>query len=62
MIRDLNDLGNPSGIKEILTVNKLEQKWLINKNMPCITGNSTQRSIMTYIGKESKEEWIQVYE
>ena len=46
----------------IYTYTLLYIKQLINKNMPCITGNSTQCSIMTCIGKESKEEWIQVYE
>ena len=25
------------------------------------TGNSTQYSVMTYMGKESKKEWIDVY-
>ena len=25
------------------------------------TGNSTQYSVMTYIGKESKKAWIYVY-
>ena len=25
------------------------------------TGNSTQYSLMTYMGKESKKEWIQVH-
>ena len=30
-------------------------KQITNKNMPCITGNSTQYSVMTYIGKESKK-------
>ena len=26
-----------------------------------ITGNSTQCSVMTYVEKESKKEWIYVY-
>ena len=33
------------------------------KNLPAIqeTGNSTQHSVMTYMGTESKKEWIFVY-
>ena len=30
-------------------------------NLLYSTGNSTQYSVMTYMGKESKKEWIYVY-
>ena len=33
-------------------------KQIINKDLLNSTGNSTQYSIMTYMGKESKKEWI----
>ena len=32
-----------------------------NKDLLYSTGNSTQYSVMTYMGKESKKEWIYVY-
>ena len=32
-----------------------------NKNLLYSTGNSTQYSIMTYMGKKSKKDWIYVY-
>jgi len=31
-----------------------------NKNLLYSTGNSTQYSVMTYVGNESKKEWIYV--
>ena len=34
----------------------------INKNLLYSTGNSTQYSVMIYMGKESKKEWMYVYE
>ena len=33
----------------------------INKDLLYSTGNSTQYSVITYIGKESEKEWIYVY-
>ena len=36
-------------------------KWITNKDLLYSTGNSTQYSVMTYMGKESKKEWIYVY-
>ena len=36
-------------------------KWITYKNLLYSTGNSTQYSVMTYMGKESKKEWIYVY-
>ena len=36
-------------------------KQITNKNLLYSTGNSTQYSVITYMGKESKEEWICVY-
>ena len=35
-------------------------KYITNKDLLCSTGNSTQYSVMTYMGKESKKEWIYV--
>ena len=31
-----------------------------NKDLQCSTGNSSQYPEMTYMGKESKKEWIYV--
>ena len=36
-------------------------KYITNKNLLYSTGNSTQYSVMTYMGIESKKEWIYVY-
>ena len=35
--------------------------YITNKDLLYSTGNSTQCSVMTYMGKESKKEWIYVY-
>ena len=35
-------------------------KQIINKDPLYSTGNSTQYSVMTYMGKESKKDWIYV--
>ena len=36
-------------------------KQVMNKNLLYSPGNSTQYSVMTYMGTESKKEWIYVY-
>ena len=36
-------------------------KQITNKDLLYSTGNSTKYSVMTYMGKESKREWIYVY-
>ena len=36
-------------------------KQIINKNLLCSTMNSSQYSVITYMGKESEKEWIYVY-
>ena len=36
-------------------------KQITNKDLLYSTGNSTQYSVMTYMGKESKKEWTYVY-
>ena len=37
-------------------------KQITNKNLVCSTGNSTQYSVMAYMGKESKnKEWTYVH-
>ena len=36
-------------------------KQIINKDLPYSLRNSAQYSVMTYMGKESKKEWIYVY-
>ena len=36
-------------------------KQITNKDLLYSTGNSTQYSVMIYMGKESKKEWIYVY-
>ena len=35
-------------------------KYITNKDLLCSSGNFTQYSVMAYMGKESKEEWINV--
>ena len=39
----------------------LHIKQIINKDLLYNTGNSTQYSVITYMGEESEEEWIYVY-
>ena len=39
----------------------LHMKQTTNKHLLDSTGNSTQYSVMTYMGIESKKEWIYVY-
>ena len=39
----------------------LHIKQITNKDLLYSTGNSTQYSVMAYMGKESKKEWIYVY-
>ena len=36
-------------------------KLISNKDLLYSKGNSTQYSVITYIGKESEKEWIYVY-
>ena len=36
-------------------------KQITNKNLLYSTGDSSQYSVMTYMGKGSKKEWIDVY-
>ena len=36
-------------------------KYIINKDLLYRTGNSTQYSVITYMGKESEKEWIYVH-
>ena len=36
-------------------------KWITNKDLLYSIGNSTQYSVMTYMGKEPKKEWIHIY-
>ena len=38
----------------------LHIKQITNKDLLYSTGNSTQYSVMAYMGKESKKEWIYV--
>ena len=37
-------------------------KWITDKDLLHNTGNSTQYSVMAYLGKEFIREWIYVYE
>ena len=39
----------------------LYRKLITNEDLLYSAGNSTQYSVMTYKGKESKNEWIYVY-
>ena len=36
-------------------------EWMRNKDLLYRTGESTQYSVVTYMGKESEKEWIYVY-
>ena len=36
-------------------------KQITNKNLLYSTGNSTQYSVIIYMGKESEKEWIHIY-
>ena len=36
-------------------------KWITNKDLLYSTGNCTQYSVMIYMRKESKKEWIYAY-
>ena len=36
----------------------LDKKQITNKNLLYSTANCTQYFVMTYIGKESKKEWV----
>ena len=46
---------------EIYIYTLLYIKSTTNKDLLYSTGNSTQYSVMTYMGKELKTEWIYVY-
>ena len=39
----------------------LYMKYTTSKDLLSSTGNSTQYSVMTYMGKEPTTEWIYVY-
>ena len=45
---------------EIILYTVIYLNYTINKNLLYSTGNSTQYSVMTYLEKESKTEWIYV--
>ena len=60
----MSKLEQPRGINweigiNIYTLLYIEQ--ITNKNLPYSTGNSTQYSVMTYMEKESRKEWMYVY-
>ena len=53
--------GSGGGINwEIDTNTVLYIKQITNKDLLCSIGNYIQYSIMTYMGKESKKEWMYV--
>ena len=39
----------------------IKNKYINNKDLLSSTGNSTQYSVVTCLGKESEKEWVQVY-
>ena len=56
--------GKMGGINQevgIDTYTLLYIRQITNKHLLYSTGNSTQYSVMAYMGKESKKEWIYVY-
>ena len=42
------------------TCTLLHMEWMVNQDLLYCTGNSTQYSVITYVGKESDKEWIYV--
>ena len=44
---------------DIYTLSYIKQ--ITNENLLYSTGNSSQYSVMTYVGKEAKNEWTYVY-
>ena len=56
--------GEKGGIiwgTEINIYTLLYIKQITHKNLLYSTGNSIQYSVLTYMGKESKKQWIHVY-
>ena len=56
--------GVGGGINQEIGINiytPLYIKQITNKGLLYSTGNSTQYSVMAYMGKEPKKEWIYVY-
>ena len=39
----------------------LYMKWMVNRDLLYSKGNSTQYSLVSYMGKESEKEWICEY-
>ena len=55
--------GKGGGINQEYGINRYTPiyiKQITNKDLLYSTGNSTQYSVMAYMGKESKKEWIHV--
>ena len=50
-----------STIYNIDTYSLLYIKQTTNKDLLTSTGNSIQHSVMAYVGKKSKKEWVYVY-
>ena len=50
------DQGFESGMCTLL-----DMEWMVNGDLLYGTGNSTQYSVLPYMGKESEKEWICVY-
>ena len=48
------DLVRVSGSLSLL----LGTEWITNENLLCSTGNSTQCSVVTYMGRKFKKEWL----
>ena len=55
---DMEEINWEVGI-DIYTL--LDIKQITYKDLPCRTGNSTEYSVMAYMGKKIKKEWIYVY-
>ena len=56
--------GRRGGINQEFGINiyaLLYIKQIINKDLLYSTGNSTQYTVITYMGKESEKEWKYVY-
>ena len=56
--------GGKEGINWVTGIDiytRLYIKSITNRNLLYSTGNSTQYSVMTYMGIESKKEWLYVY-
>ena len=54
-------IGNFKALGQVPSYKRSEWNRYRNKKLPYSIGNSTQYSVMTYMGTESKKVWIYIY-